>query len=108
MTDQMEYIGRINKDGGDIKDFPMKIKKQIYDLIMSVDLDEADKLRSEGQYGMYQSEETPGLSVIVYDEKIVALIRMGVYDLESESVNDEKLVAVGIPRNDIERLIEDN
>lgn len=108
LMEQMECVGRINKKGGSVDDLPIEIKRQVYNFIMSLDLDEDDKLRAEGQHGMHQSDEVPGIGVIVYDEKIVALIKMGVYNLESESVDDEIMVAIGIPRNDIERLIKEN
>ncbi|KKN11125.1 hypothetical protein LCGC14_1029720 [marine sediment metagenome] len=104
MTDQMEYIGRINKEGS-VDDLPTILKKRLYDLIMSIDLDEDDKLRSEGQYGMHQSDEAPGLSVLIYDKKIVVMIKMGVYNLESGLVDDEIMVAPGVPRNDMKRLV---
>lgn len=108
LMEQLECVGRIDKKGGRVDDLPIEIKRQVYDFIMSLDLDEDDRLRAEGQYGMHQSYEVPGIGVIVCDDKIIALIKMAVYDLDSESVDDEIMVAMGIPRNDIERLIKEN
>ena len=102
---KIKYVGRINKDGN-VDELPIEIKKHVYDLIMSIDLDEDDKLRSEGQYGMHQSDEAPGISVIVYDKKLIALIKMDAYDLESGLVDDEIMVAPGVPRNDMKRLVK--
>ena len=66
MIEHMEYIGRINKEGN-MDDFPIEIRCKIYDFIMPLDLDEDDKLRSEGQYGMHQSDEMPGVNVVIYN-----------------------------------------
>ncbi len=107
MNEQMQYVGRIKKEGN-IDELPTTLKRQIYDFIKSIDLEEDDKMRALGQYGMNQSDELPGVGIVIYDEKIVALIKMGVYDLESESVNDELVLAIGIPRNDIEGLIKED
>ena len=102
-----DCIGKIKKEGGHIDELPIEVKKSIHDLIMSIDLDNADKMTAEGNYGMYQSDEVPGISVVVGDKKIVALVKMGVYDLETRSINDEMVMAVGIPMNDIKRFLEE-
>ena len=94
---------------GKVEKLPLYVRKKMYDLITSIDLEEDDRRRAEGKFGIHQSEEEPGIGVVVYDEKIVILMRTGVYDLENQSMTDkEVLVSVSIPRNDIERLIKEN
>jgi len=101
------YLGFIDKDGGKVQDLPLEAKKIIYDCIMSVDLEESDRLREEGQYYGYQFDDMPGVTLIIYEKKIVALIQLGVYDMKTESINDSIVVAMGVPRNDIEGLLDD-
>jgi hypothetical protein len=107
MNKRIEYIGKIRKEGGHTDEIPIEIKKRIYDVIMSIDLDEDDKMRSMERYRMHQLDEAPGIGVIVYDDKFVAIMKMGVYDPESESVVDEKVIACGIPRDDVKKFLEE-
>lgn len=94
---------------GKVEELPLYIRKKMYDLIISIDLEEDDRLRAEGKFGIHQSEEEPCMGIIVYDEKIVMLMRTGVYDLENQSMTDkEVLVSVGISRDRIEDLIKEN
>lgn len=106
-------MGGLNKNKiktkGKVEELPFYVRKKMYDLITSIDLEEADRLRAKGKFGIYKSEEEPGIGIIVYDEKIVMLMRTGVYDLENQSMADEDVfVSVGISRNKIEDLVKEN
>jgi len=106
-------MDRLNKNKiktkGKVEELPLYVRKKIYDIITSIDLEEDDSRRAEGKFGMHQSEEEPGIGVVVYDEKIVILMRTGAYDMENQSMTDEEvIVSVGIPRDEIESLVKEN
>jgi len=103
----MDYVGKINEEGGTVYDLPIEVRRVIYDFIKCIDLDEDDRHRAEGSYHGHVSEEFPGLNAVVSDERITILLQMGVYDEEKQRVDGEKVLAVGVPRNDIEGLLDD-
>lgn len=103
----MNFIGTIKKDGGDMRDLPIEVRQKVYDFISGIDLAADDAMREEGKYGMYSDDDVPGLHAVVASDKIVVILKMGVYDLESKSINDEIVMSVGIPRNDIAALIKE-
>ena len=102
---ELKYVGEIKKDGG-VHQLPFKIRRLMYDLIKSIDLNEDDKMRAEGKYGMHQFDESPGIGAVVSNDKISFMINMQVYDPAAGLLTDEhKTMVVAVSRDDVECLL---
>jgi len=95
------------KDSGDIRGLPLEIRKKIYDFIKEIDLKKDDEMRAEGEYGIYSDDGVPGLRALVAEDRIIVIMKLGVYNTIKETVVDELVFAAGVPRNDVDVLVRD-
>lgn len=101
-------LGYFEKEGS-IYQLPWEVRKLAYDFIKSIDLDEDDRLRSEGKHGMYESDEAPGIRIVVYDDKVIALVTIRTLESLDDPITDDNaaVIAFAIPRNEIDKLISE-
>jgi len=101
-------ITNIDKEGC-LNKLPISMRKRIYDAIMAVDLEEIDRNNDKGDYGVYVADEFPDIGIVISKDKVVALIKMDVYNVNSQTTvpNDQKIMVLAVPRDDIGGLLDE-